>query len=82
MHEPSHPWEILIALVNNDPQILTPEEAKGVVLAHEDANRRALQEIHALLPELMARDLLQPEGHKKLVEVVTRAARQGMPDMM
>ena len=76
-----HPWAILVQLVNNDPPILTPDEAKGVVLAHESANRRALQEIHALLPELMARGLLEPEGHKKLVEVVTRAFRNEMSDV-
>lgn len=29
-----HPWSILIDLVNNDPPILTAEQARGVVLAH------------------------------------------------
>jgi len=75
-----HPWEILIELVNNDPQILTADQARGVVLAHEDVNRRALMEIHALLPELLARDLLMEDGANKIRGVVTKATRDGMPD--
>ncbi len=74
----AHPWSILPSLVT--AEILTTVEAKRLVLAHENANRRALQEIHALLPELMAKDLLLPEGRDKLIEVVKRAARDDMPD--
>ena len=81
-HAPAkHPWSILIDLVNNDPQILTQDEARRVVLAHEEANRRALMEVHALLPELMARDLIAEEGAHKIRNVVTKAARDGMPDL-
>lgn len=78
---PKHPWSILIDLVNNDPPIVTPLEARGVILAHEDANRRALMEIHALLPELMALDLIAEEGARRIRGVVTKATRDGMPDL-
>ena len=78
---PKHPWSILIDLVNNEPAILTADEARGVVLAHEDSNRRALFEIHALLPELMARDLISEDGATKIRNVVIKATREGMPDL-
>jgi hypothetical protein len=81
MPETKHPWSILIDLVNNDPPILTADEARSVVLAHQEANRRALMEIHALLPELMHRDLIAEEGANKIRQVVTKAARDGMPDL-
>ncbi len=75
----THPWAILPNLIESG--ILTQEEAKGIVLAHEDANRRALQEVHALLPELIHEDLLDPRGAAKIREVVVKAARDGMPDL-
>ena len=74
-----HPWRVLPALV--EALILTPDEAKGIVLAHENANRRALQEIHALLPELMHSGDISEKGHRKLVTVVTRAAQREMSDI-
>lgn len=74
-----HPWEILPMLV--DTGILSREEAKGVVLAHEDANRRALQEIRALLPELVHSELLDPRGAQKIQNVVTGVLMRGMPDL-
>lgn len=73
-----HPWEILPDLVTAN--ILTIPEARGVVLAHEDSNRRALMEIHALLPELLARDLIMESGAAKIRNVVLKATREGMPD--
>ena len=76
---PKHPWEILPMLVEAD--ILSREEAKHIILAHEDANRRALQEIHALIPELMARELIDPHGAEKVRAVVIKAMRDGMPDL-
>ena len=75
---PKHPWEILPSLV--EANILTTEQAARVELAHEDVNRRAMQEIHALIPELMERELLDPEGAAKLRSVVQKAIRDGMPD--
>ena len=79
MSATKHPWAILPDLVR--AEILTPIEARGIVLAHEDANRRALQEIHAILPELMAAGLLEEKGAHKIRQVVQRAARDGMPDL-
>ena len=76
-----HPWAVLPQLVTCNPPILTPDEAKGIVLAHENANRRALQEIHALLPELLHTQDLTERGHRKLVTVVTRAAQREMSDI-
>ena len=74
-----HPWSILPALV--DAEILSHDEAKRIVLAHENANRRALQEIHALLPELLHSQDLTERGHRKLVTVVTKAAQREMSDI-
>ena len=74
-----HPWEILPDLVG--AEILTRDEARGMVLAHEDANRRALQEIHALLPELLATDLIDPKGAQKIQHVVVGVTRNAMPDL-
>lgn len=74
-----HPWEILPDLVA--AEILTRDEARGIVLAHEDANRRALQEIHALLPELLATDLIDPRGAKRIQNAVAGITRNQMPDL-
>lgn len=74
-----HPWELLLGLV--DAEILTKDDAKRVVLAHEEANRRALLEIHALLPELQHQELIDERAVKKIRDVVTKAAREGMPDL-
>ncbi len=74
-----HPWELLPLLVEAD--ILTKEQARGIVLAHEDANRRALQEVHALLPELMRDELIDPRGAQRIQRVVAGVARNSMPDL-
>ena len=66
------------ALVEAD--IVTKDEAKGLVLAHENVMRRALQEINAMLPELVAKGLLEPEGMEKLRRVVAKVTMDGMPD--
>ena len=67
-----HPWEILPELVL--AEILSKEDARGLVLAHEDANRRALMEIHAAIPELIDRGLLQTGGADHLRRIVIKAS--------
>lgn len=74
-----HPWELLPGLV--EAEILTKEQAARIVLAHEEANRRALLEIHALIPDLLHQELIEEAGAKRIRDVVTKAAREGMPDL-
>lgn len=38
-------------------------------------------EIHALLPELQHQELIDEIGAAKIRAVVTKAAREGMPDL-
>ena len=73
-----HPWEILPELVL--AEILSKEDARGLVLAHEDANRRSLLEIHAAIPELLARGWIEPDGADHLRRIVIKASRESMPD--
>ena len=75
-----HPWEILPDLV--DSEIITKEQANGIVLAHETANRRALQEIYALLPELRATDDITQRGFEKIRTVVQRSIQRESPDVL
>lgn len=75
----THPWEVLPALVDAD--ILTRDEAKGIVLAHENVHRRAMMELNALMPELLAREEITAPGAQRVRQVIQRACANGMPDL-
>ena len=75
----THPWAILPALVEQG--ILTREDARSLVMGHQDMHRRALQEIHALLPELVQDGLLEMRGMERIRHVVLRVQMQETPDL-
>lgn len=74
-----HPWETLPDLV--EAEILTREDARSLVMAHLDINRRAVQDLNDILPELRANDDLTDRGLTRLRAVFIRASRDGLPDL-
>lgn len=77
----AHPWAIAIQMVNNDPQILTPEEAKRIVFAHENVLRRAIREVRMILPDLVQAEELTPRGMNRIEGALLRASHEESPDL-
>jgi hypothetical protein len=75
----THPWSILPALV--EAEILTKDEAKSLVMGHQDMHRRIVQEVLFTLPELVEAGLMQPEGIAHVHKIVQRYQMLDTPDM-
>lgn len=72
-------WSVLPVLV--EAEIISKEDARSLVMGHQDMHRRIVQEILFTLPELIDLGFMQPEGIERIHKIVTRYQMLDTPDI-
>ena len=75
----SQHWSILPALVEAD--IITKEDARSLVMGHQEMHRRIVQEILFTLPDLVEEGLMKQEGIPRIHKIAQRYQMLDTPDM-
>jgi hypothetical protein len=75
----NHPWAILPLLV--EAEIISKEDARSLVMGHQDMHRRIVQEILFSLSDLVEKEEMTPEGVRRIHAICQRYQMLDTPDM-